>query len=209
MIAYVRGKLVSAALDQVIVDVGGLGYRIHTPASILGQLPEVGEEVLLHTHFNVREDAQQLYGFVKLLDLEAFQLLLGVSGIGPKVALAVLSVLNYGQLRQAVAQDNLSALTNISGVGKKTAQRLLLELKDKLAKSGTGEQPGLPGELSSDVSGLIQPTTAAGDAAEVLEALGYQRQQAKALIDKAVELLGCDAPVEELVRTALKALAKA
>lgn len=209
MIAYVRGKLISAALDQVIVDVGGLGYRVYIPASNLGQLPEAGDEVLLHTHFQVREDAQLLYGFVDRLDLEAFQLLLGVSGIGPKVALAVLSVLNYRQLRQAVALDNLSALTNISGVGKKTAQRLLLELKDKLAKGVTGELSGLSGELTADIAGLAPVSSAAEDAAEALEALGYQRQQARALVDKAVKVLGGEATVEQLVRTALKALAKA
>ncbi|HEX3032275.1 MAG TPA: Holliday junction branch migration protein RuvA, partial [Bacillota bacterium] len=162
-----------------------------------------------HTYFQVREDGQQLYGFVDSLDLEAFESLLGVSGVGPKVALAVLSVLNYRQLQQVLASDNLSALTNISGVGKKTAQRLLLELKDKLAKGLTGEQGGLSGENPGSVTGVTLPATSAGDAAEALEALGYQRQQARNLVDKALEMLGPEAAVEDLVRTALKALAKA
>lgn len=207
MIAYLRGKLVAASPEYTLLDVNGVGYRVFSPPSILGKLPELGEEVLLHTHFHVREDIQQLYGFIDTMDLEAFQLLLGVSGIGPKVALAVLGELNFAMLRQAVVQDNLSVLTKIPGVGKKTAQRLILELKDKLAKTAIGDQDSGGADLAAIGRDSFLAASPVEEAAAALEALGYPRHQARSMVEGAVRLLDREAPVEELIRTALKAMA--
>lgn len=208
MIAYIRGKLVSATLEYTIVEVNGVGYKVYTPASILGKLPETGEELVVHTHLYVREDAMQLYGFNDTQDLAAFELLLGVSGVGPKVALAVLSVLNFQQLRQAVVQENIPVLTKIPGIGKKTAQRLVLELKDKLSKGG-GAAMSLP-TAAQALTGLGEPVTTspAEDAISALESLGYQHHQARPAIEQAISQFGEAASVEELIKGALKALAK-
>lgn len=204
MIAYLRGKLVSAALDNIILEVNGVGYKVYTPASILGKLPEAGEELIIHTHHYVREDNMQLYGFQDTQDLAAFELLLGISGVGPKVALAVLSVLNYQQLHQAVVQENIPVLNKIPGIGKKTAQRLVLELKDKLAKSG-----GIsPTTVIQNSAGTGITVSTAEDAISALESLGYQYHQARSAIQEAVSLYGETATLEELIKGALKALAK-
>lgn len=205
MIAYLRGKLVSATLECTILEVNGVGYKVHTPASILGRLPEPGEELVIHTHLYVREDAMQLYGFNDTDDLAAFELLLGISGVGPKVALAVLSVLNHQQLRQAVVQENIPVLTKIPGVGKKTAQRLVLELKDKLSKGGDANLPLTP---APQAAGLKAGGSPAEDAVSALESLGYQHHQARSAVEQAISGCGEAVSVEELIKGALKALAK-
>ncbi|MFZ3172259.1 MAG: Holliday junction branch migration protein RuvA [Carboxydocellales bacterium] len=205
MIAYLKGKLISATLDYIIMEVGGVGYKVFTPASLFGTLPEPGEELVIHTHHYVREDAIQLYGFENTQDLAAFELLLGISGVGPKVALAVLSVLNYQQLHQAIIQENLPVLNKIPGIGKKTAQRLVLELKDKLSKAGANISPTLGLQT---LTGAGAPLSPAEDGISALESLGYQHNQARLAIQQALNHYGEAAAVEDLIKGALKTLAK-
>ncbi len=206
MIGYLRGKLISATLEYTIIEVSGVGYKLFTPASVLGKLPETGGECVLYTHLYVREDALQLYGFLDDRDLTAFELLIGVSGIGPKVALAVLSTMDFPHLQQAVIQENLQVLTKIPGVGKKTAQRLILELKDKLAKGIGGSALNPSGATIS--AGLGTTPTPLEDALSALEALGYQYQQARTAVEQAASQSAEDASVEVLIKLALKNLAK-
>lgn len=208
MIGYLRGKLISATLEHTIIEVNGVGYKLFTPASVLGKLPEIGGECLLHTHLHVREDALQLYGFLVDRDLTAFELLIGVSGIGPKVALAVLSIMDFPQLQQAVLQENLQVLTKIPGVGKKTAQRLVLELKDKLSKGGIGGLSSVYTVGATNGAGVGTTPTPLEDALSALEALGYQYQQARTAVEQAASLSAEDASVEVLIKLALKNLAK-
>ena len=133
MISYIRGELVAQYEDKVIVDVGGVGYGIYMSAQSMSRLPQTGSEVKIHTYLNVKEDLMQLFGFLTLEDLNVFKLLIGVSGIGPKGGQAILSVLSPDDLRFAVMADDVKAISSAPGIGKKTAQKLIVELKDKLS----------------------------------------------------------------------------
>ena len=144
MIATLHGKLQSSTNDSMIVNVGGVGFRVRAPSGTIASLGTVGSDVMLFTHLHVREDDLSLYGFATEEELRLFELLLTVSGIGPKVAMGVLSSAPADTLRVAIGQGNLDALTALPGIGKKTAQRLVLELKGKVDVSGLGEI----GELS-------------------------------------------------------------
>lgn len=209
MIAYLKGKYISGGLEYTILEVNGIGYKVFTPASILAKLPEAGGEMILHTYQHVREDALQLFGFCEPQDLTAFELLLGVSGVGPKAALGVLSVLDFHQLQQALIREDLALLTKIPGVGKKTAQRLILELKDKFAKAGgsalAASSAGSAGGMAGAAGVASSPLE---EAAAALETLGYPRQQAYDSVEKAAASIGPEALAEDLVRGALKTLAR-
>lgn len=133
MISYIRGELVAIEEDKVIIDVNGVGYGIFMPAQSLNQLPSAGNEVKVHTYLNVREDAMQLFGFLTKDDLLVYKLVIGVSGIGPKGGLAILSTLTPNDLRFAVASSDVKAISAAPGIGKKTAEKLIIELKDKLS----------------------------------------------------------------------------
>ena len=133
MYAYIKGVLADVEEESVVVEAGGIGYRIYTTGQTFDYLPAVGEEVKLYTYLNVREDAMILYGFLTKDDLRVFKLLIGVNGIGPKGALAVLSVMTTDDLRFAVLGDDAKAIAKAPGIGAKTAQRVILELKDKLS----------------------------------------------------------------------------
>ena len=133
MIAYLAGTLVAKKPTAVLIDVGGLGYRVHIPTSTFEALPDTGASVKLHTSLQVREDSQTLYGFATEGEQQTFEVMLGVSGIGPKLGLAALSSMRPAELRDYVVSGETALLTNIPGVGKKTADRLVLELKDRLA----------------------------------------------------------------------------
>ena len=133
MISYIRGELAAQYEDKVIVDVGGVGYGIYMSAQSMSKLPPVGSEVKIHTYLNVKEDSMQLFGFLTVDDLNVFKLLIGVSGIGPKGGQAILSVLSPDDLRFAVMADDVKAISSAPGIGKKTAQKLIVELKDKLS----------------------------------------------------------------------------
>jgi Holliday junction DNA helicase RuvA len=205
MIAHVRGQLVASASDSVIVDVGGVGYRVLVPSSTRSRLPVTGQDVLLRTSLQVREDSMTLYGFLTAEEYDLFELLLNVDGIGPKVALGVLSAVTPESFRRAIAFEDITALCRVPGIGKKTAQRMVLELKDKVGSVG----PVQP------LSGTGVPAAAAGaapaadvylDAIEALMALGYTRVDASQAMEKARKEAGDSPKTETLVRLCLKHL---
>lgn len=193
MIGRLRGTLVAKQPPQVLVEAGGVGYELDVPMSTLYALPALGAEVTLLTHLVVREDAQLLYGFASERERATFRELLRISGVGPKVALAVLSGLSTDDLARAVAMQDTALLTRVPGVGKKTAERLLLELKGRLADALPGS--GGPGAVASGT---------AADVLAALVALGYNEREAIA----AVKTLADGVSVEEGIRAALKALAR-
>ena len=133
MISYIRGELIAIEEEKVIVDVNGVGFGIFMPGQAMNMLPTIGEEVKLHTYMNVREDAIQLFGFLTRDDLNVFKLVIGVSGIGPKGGLSILSHLSPDDLRFAVMSHDVKAISGAPGIGKKTAEKLIIELKDKLS----------------------------------------------------------------------------
>ena len=191
MIASLRGVVESLGGDWAIVNVGGVGFRVYLPSSVLSTLGAVGEEVKLHTHLHVKEDGISLYGFGSADELQLFETLIGVSGLGPRLALAMLSAMRVEQLTMAIATGSTELLTTVPGIGRKMADRLVLELKDKI---GAG--------LVASPAGLI-----AGEHAEVLAALtslGYSVTEAS----RAVATLPRDADLtlEEQVTLALQYL---
>ena len=199
MIAHLRGRLLEKHPNRVIVDVQGVGYEAHVPLSTFYEMAEPGSDVALRIHTHVREDALSLYGFATLLELQLFHRLIGVSGIGPKLALAVLSGIEPGELVAAVLQGNVARLTAIPGVGKKTAERIGLELKDKMAGL-------LPPE------GAASAPIAAGDSlrTDVLSALinlGYHRPLAERAVDAALTS-GAAGSFEQTLKLALRELAR-
>jgi Holliday junction DNA helicase RuvA len=192
MIGRVHGILVEKNFPQVIVSCGGVGYEIDVPMSTFYPLPRTGEEVTLLTHLVVREDAHLLFGFLSANERMAFRQLLKISGVGPKVALGVLSGLSVDDLAAAVASEDAARLTKVPGIGKKTAERLVLELRDKLPKAVTA------------VSAASPASNASGDVLSALLALGYNDREAQA----AVKQLQAELPIADAIRQALKLLAK-
>ncbi len=190
MIGRLTGNLLEKRPPLVLLDVQGVGYEVDVPMSSFYNLPAVGERVTLLTHFVVREDAQLLYGFLTAKERDAFRVLIRITGVGPKLALSVLSGLSVDELAQAVALQETSRLTRVPGIGKKTAERLLLELKGKLADA-------LPVAASS-AAGV------AHDALNALLALGYSDKEALPVLKQLPE----DLSLEESIRQALKLLAK-
>jgi holliday junction DNA helicase RuvA len=198
MIHFLHGKLVEALPTQVIIDVGGVGYEALIPLSSFDRLPPRGGDITLLTHLSIREDAHVLYGFMTAGERDMFRMLIHtVSGIGPKIALNILSGINIAALRSAVAMGDVKSLSQISGVGKKTAERIVVELKDKLGKgaalAGTGEKLQLPPEDQKF-----------SDAIAALLALGFKQPDAHDAVRGAQAVLGAEASVEQLVRAALK-----
>lgn len=191
MIGRITGTLIEKHPPQVVVDAHGVGYEIDVPMSTFYNLPAIGERVALHTHLVVREDAQLLYGFGSEAERVSFRQLIKITGVGAKMALAVLSGLNANELAQAVAMQDTGRLTKIPGVGKKTAERLLLELKGKLADALPGAALGNVTETSSDVL-------------NALLALGYNEREA----NHAVRQLAAGTGVADGIRQALKVLSK-
>jgi holliday junction DNA helicase RuvA len=198
MITYLHGKLVDALPTQVTVDVSGIGYEVLIPLSSYDKLPKPNQEVKLLTHLVVREDAHVLYGFMSAEERELFRLLINtVSGIGPKIALNVLSGMNPTAFRGAVANSDIRALSHISGVGKKTAERIVVELKDKFGAAGGWE-------ASSAKHGLTPEEQKINDAVLALMALDYKQVEAHDLVRGAAAVLGPQASLEELVRASLQ-----
>ena len=189
MIGRLSGQLAGKAPPQVLVDVGGVGYEVDVPMSTFFNLPALGERVTLLTHFVVREDAQVLFGFLTAPERDAFRLLVRISGVGPRTALAVLSGLSVAELAQAVTAQNSARLVKVPGIGKKTAERLLLELKGKL-----GPDLALPNAGAA-------PSEAGSDIVQALVALGYNEREAQA----ALKALPADVGVSEGIKLALKA----
>ncbi len=198
MITFLHGKLVEALPTQVTVDVHGVGYEALIPLSSYEKLPAPGQEVRLLTHLAVREDAHTLYGFMTTAERELFRLLINtVSGIGPKIALNVLSGMNVTAFRGAVANGDVKALSQISGVGRKTAERIVVELKDKIGAAGAWEALSAQRALSPEDRKV-------NDAVLALMALGFKQVEAHDSVRKAQGALGPQAGVEELVRACLK-----
>ncbi len=201
MIAFLRGKAVNSGTDHVVIDVGGIGYKVFVPATVISKVGDPQQDITLYTYLHVREDAMQLFGFLEESDRGVFELLLQVSGIGPKVALAVLSAATVPSLVQAVINEQVNVLTQIPGVGKKMAQRVIVELKDKFAKIDVGDSAGITAET---VSG---PDDTAGDALQALAALGYNPAEAKKALAK-VTAGNKGLVLEETVKLALKELGR-
>jgi Holliday junction DNA helicase RuvA len=198
MITFLSGKLIEALPTLAIVEVNGVGYEVLIPLSSFDKLPLPGQPVKLLTHLVVREDAHILYGFMSAAEREMFRLLIhAVSGIGPKTALNILSGLNVTALRGAIAGGDVKMLSQISGVGKKTAERIVIELKDKVGQGGVLEAASAQHALSSDEQKI-------NDAALALMALGYKPVDAHESIRAAQAVLGAEANVEALVRASLK-----
>ena len=198
MITFLRGKLVEALPTQAIVEVQGIGYEVLIPLSSFDKLPAPGGEVHLLTHLAIREDAHVLYGFMTAAERELFRLLINtVSGIGPKIALNILSGMNPVALRGAVANGDVKALSQISGVGRKTAERIVVELKDKIGAAGAWE-------ASSAQRALPEADQKINDAVLALVALGYKQIEAHETVRAAQAALGPKATVEDLVRACLK-----
>jgi Holliday junction DNA helicase, RuvA subunit len=200
MITFLDGKLITALPTQAIVDVGGVGYEVFIPLSSYDKLPAAGQGIRILTHLHVREDAQILYGFMTAAERDLFRLLVNnVSGIGPKLALAVLSGMSVNNFKTAVVNSDVASLSKISGLGKKTAERIVLELKDKLGVAAAWEA----------ASAMHAPTPEqeqANEAVLALIALGYKQIDAHKTVRELQEK-GEAKPAEELVKLALKRMA--
>lgn len=189
MIGRLRGTVAEKRPDHVLLDVAGVGYEMAVPPRALVELPGIGEEAVLHTHLHVREDAMALYGFSSEEQRDLFRLLLGISGVGPKVALAILGTMTPEELRRAVLTEDAAALTAVPGIGKRSAQKLLLELRPKL------ELPDA--ELAPASSPLAEVRAA-------LEGLGYQSEEIRGALAELPE----SEEVEILLRRALQTLGR-
>jgi Holliday junction DNA helicase RuvA len=199
MIGSLRGRLAAKQPPQLLLEVGGVGYELEAPMSTFYDLPAVGAEVSLLTHLVVREDAHVLYGFFREDERRLFRLLIKVSGVGPKIALAILSGSSAGAFAACIAAGDTAALTRIPGVGRKTADRLIVELRDRLAGGDT----------------TVETLTAApgagprGEALTALVALGYRPAEATQMVDRAeADPAGASASTEELIRRALQSAAR-
>ncbi len=188
MIGRLSGTLASVGVDSVLVEVNGVGYDVAVSSRTFLELSGVGSEIVLHTHLYVREDQMALFGFTTSDDRDLFRLLLGVSGIGPKVGLAILATMSADDLRRVVVTDDVAALTAVPGIGKRSAQKLLLELRPKLEVADSALRASGP----------------LGEVRTALEGLGYQSDE----ISGALRDLPPDLPVEEMLRRSLQALGK-
>ena len=190
MYEYIKGQLSSKNPTQVVVDVGGVGYRLNVPVSTFERLPDVENEVKLLAHLHVREDTLRLYGFSTEGERALFEMLNSVSGIGTNLALTILSGVPANELVKAISEQNTTLLQSIKGIGKKTAQRVVLELKEKVGgEAALAAGAGLP---------LV------GEAAAALAALGVPRAAAERAVASAIDATGSDASIEDIVRAALK-----
>jgi len=200
MIARLSGILIEKSVTQCIVDVHGVAYRVVIPLTTFYELSEIGQPVVIHIHTHVREDAIHLYGFHVQADREVFELMISVSGIGPKLAVNVLSGIAAGELIRAVTEEDLKRLTGIPGVGKKTAERMILELKDKMAKIGREIPPG--GTDTSKAGGQVKD-----DALSALVNLGYKGSAVKEVVDRIIREAQELPSLDRLLKQALRVLA--
>jgi Holliday junction DNA helicase RuvA len=197
MIGFLRGKLVAKQPPQLLIEVNGVGYEVDAPMTTFYDLPETGAEILLHTHLVVREDAHILFGFAKLSDRALFRSLIKISGVGPRMALGILSGMSADAFVRCIQDNDSAALTRVPGVGKKTAERLVVELRDKLGKGDAG---GV-----DVISATAKPANAVEEAVSALIALGYKPPDASRMV-RGID--SKDLGVEEIIRRALQAAAK-
>ena len=197
MIGFIRGRVIEKQPNRIIVDVQGVGYELLVPLSTYYDVGDAGAEVALRVHTHVREEALQLFGFLTALELQLFERLLGISGIGPKLAVAVLSGIEPGELVRAIQRADVARLTNIPGIGRKTAERIVLELKDRLAHIAASEAGAAPVEAPTD--------RLRDDLLSALLNLGYHRPLAEKAIDATVKD-GSDLNFEQALKGALRQL---
>ncbi len=199
MYHYLNGTLIEKSPAGVVVDVHGMGYEVHVPVSALGRLPALGEQVKLLIRFVVREDAQILYGFLTAEEKRLFDLLISVSGIGPKTALTALSGVETAALKRAIVRGEIEVLKSIPGIGRKTAERMVVELREKLTVESLAAGEDKPGQ------GETLRASSVDDAVEALMALGYKRPGAKQAVEKTIKTHGGETlSVEALVRFSLQ-----
>ena len=204
MISYIRGELCDIEEQKAIVDVNGVGYGIYMPQQALSLLPPMGQQVKIHTYLNIREDAMQLFGFLTKEDLNVFRLLIGVNGIGPKAGLNILSCLSPDELRFAVLSGDAKAISATPGIGKKTAEKLILELKDKLNIEDMLEHAAHGGDSEDLASGTdTASNTMQAEAVQALTALGYGIAESLRAVKKSSP--ECSS-VEDILKEALKFL---
>ena len=197
MIGFLRGRIADKQLNTLIVDVQGVGYEVHVPLSTFYDAGEQGAEITLRIHTHVREDALQLYGFLTELERQLFERLISVSGIGPKLAIAVLSGMDSRDLLACVQRGDVARLTGIPGIGKKTAERIVLELRDRLAQ--------LPGAAPVDVAPVNGADRVRGDLLSALQNLGYHRPQAEKAVDATLQTMS-EPTFEHALKAALREL---
>ena len=202
MYAYIKGILTEITEDAIIIENQGIGYEIAVPGQVLDYLPSVGEEVKIYTYHYVREDAILLYGFLTKEDVKIFKMLIGVSGIGPKGALAILSVLSTDDLRFAILGDDAKAIAKAPGVGAKTAQRVIIELKDKLSLEDAFEQKLANQAQKAELNPAVGVKN---EAILALTALGYSQSEALKVL-QGIEI-SPDDQVEDVLKMALKQMA--
>lgn len=202
MYSYIKGILADISENEIVIEAAGVGYSVNVPASVLSELPAQGTELKVYTHFSVKEDEQTLYGFLYKEDREMFRRLITVSGIGPKGALAILSVLSPADLRMAISTGDAKSISMAQGIGKKTAERVILELRDRITKEASFEG------LLSDGAGrgaVTQNGKSAGPVSEAIDALtvlGYSRMEAGRAVGM-VDLTE-DMTTEDILKAALK-----
>jgi len=204
MIGRIAGKLLEKQSPWLLVDVGGVAYEMQVPMTSIYRLGDVGTEVVLHTHVAVSETSQQLFGFAQKSDRELFRILIKINGVGPKMALAIMSGMEASDLVRCVMEDNAAALVKVPGVGKKTAERLLIELRDKLKN---WEMPTLP---LAELEAASAPKVAAASAEEAesaLISLGYKPTEATKMVAAVVKKYAADiSSSEDLIRLSLKSM---
>ena len=203
LIGRLRGTLLEKTAPEVLIECHGIGYEVTMPMTSLYALPDINQEAIIYTHFVVREDAQLLYGFSNKVERKLFRLVIKVNGVGPKLGLAILSSMSADQFVSCVTHDDLTSIVKIPGVGKKTAERLLIEMRDRLKDWQAGEDTPIDGFALNVQTSDTFVNTAKGDATNALVSLGYSQQQA----EKAIKtIFNAEMTSEDLIRDALKAM---
>ncbi|MDR1017576.1 MAG: Holliday junction branch migration protein RuvA [Lachnospiraceae bacterium] len=202
MITYLRGELISLEEETIIVDVNGIGYNVYMTGESMEKLPRVGQEVLIHTYFSVKEDSMKLFGFLTRDHLSLFKMLIGVNGVGPKGGLAILNTLSLDDLRYAIISGDSKAISKSPGIGKKTAEKIIIELKDKISS----EDIFPSGDVSADILSGNPSANASNKtmAIEALEALGISSLESIKAV-KSIEITE-DMTTEDILKLALKYL---
>ena len=200
MIGQIRGKLIEKNPPEILIEVGGITYELQIPMSTLYQLPELGRDVLLHTHFVVREDAQLLYGFYDKGDKAMFRALIRVNGVGPKLALGILSSMDVNEFVRTVRNNDVTTMVNLPGIGKKTAERLIIEMRDRLSEWDTSASSPTSASLGLAEAGIKK------DAETALIGLGYKPPQATRAISQVLKDNPEISDNEELIRLSLKSM---
>ena len=200
MIAHIQGRLHFKSPENLIIDVDGIGYQVHVPLTTFYELPDIGNTVALHIHTHVREDALQLYGFQAQEEKALFIRLMGVAGIGPRLAVNILSGISPAELAECLGQGNLARLISIPGVGRKTAERIMVEMRDKLPALAADRDIALSVKNAADEAVM-------NDAISALVNLGYKKGVARKAIDEAIKRLEGELNLESLLKESLRALA--